>query len=44
MSSVEMADRIEDVGRLITLVEETGERVTIATDGPAVSVLLQRSR
>ncbi|MBG0850395.1 type II toxin-antitoxin system Phd/YefM family antitoxin [Streptomyces spinoverrucosus] len=39
MSSVEMTGTVEDFGHLVALVEQTGERVTLTTDGQPVSVL-----
>ncbi|MFF3326371.1 type II toxin-antitoxin system prevent-host-death family antitoxin [Streptomyces sp. NPDC002889] len=40
MNSVELTDGVEDFGRMVALVEETGERVTLTEDGRPASVLL----
>ncbi|MER5462512.1 type II toxin-antitoxin system prevent-host-death family antitoxin [Streptomyces sp. NPDC002668] len=40
MNSVELTDAVEDFGRLVALVEETGERMTLTEDGLPASVLL----
>lgn len=40
MISAELADTAEDLGRLVALVEETGERVALTEDGRPTSVLL----
>ncbi|MFF3459209.1 type II toxin-antitoxin system Phd/YefM family antitoxin [Streptomyces sp. NPDC002730] len=40
MNSIELTDAVQDFGRLVALVEETGERVTLTEDGLPVSVLL----